>query len=678
MQLEGPLRGRNTRFQYGSQRVDKDHMQWLSIVMVLLALQAPVLTVSPESGQPATEFVVSGSGFEPGERVKIFWDGVNQGGTVRVDADGMFRYSGVVPDGASLGAHTIEANAIGGGANRAQTSFTVTSASTTTSSTVTSTTSSTVTSTTSPSVTSTTSSGTTTPTSAAAATASTTADVAKPEANPVSSPVADAFGSTVTDGGVSPVGEPSQSSGEGPVGTSAVTPSSTSTSVADDSEETGDATPVEESGGFAGLVIVLTVLSSVAGVTFFLWGRSRRSEERAADRLPAEEAPALRPVSAADVDARDGEWVRRMMDLSPEGEITALVTSSVGLIGLGRALDTRAGREEAAVWTSDDGVVWRGAGTLGTYGALVAVPWLGGMMVTISDEVGGHMRTSCWRSGDGESWEQLTDPSGVSLAGVSLEGGTALDGIVVAWGRTRDAPGVWFTEDGVDWHRSELLGDFDLIARDGDALLAFGRDLAERRPLVARSVEGTSWDELEDRQSRTVFTGASVAALEPFQGGMVVAGTDVTRGSGAVWVSDDWTRWHRVPFEPGPGTSIDRLFSAGDRLIATGTDSGRSRGGRGTPIIWESYDAVSWQQVALPEILSDAVVDSISLQDDSMLICGTLPDERDGADHASIPVSWRWDLNRDPEPDSESHHKPSDASGEQILEMALGVGARQV
>ena len=166
--------------------------------------------------------------------------------------------------------------------------------------------------------------------------------------------------------------------------------------------------------------------------------------------------------------------------------------------------------------------------------------------------------------------------------------------------------------------------------------------------MVTRSSDGASWDELGGKSAASLEE-ASVATFVSFQGGIVAAGSDHLLGTGAIWVSDDGSFWHRVPFEPDAGTSIEYLAALGDRLLAVGSDSRRRRGGRGTVVMWESEDAVSWKQVAVSELFSNAVANSIASSDESILVFGTLFEDRDGAQLETIPVSWEWTPTQPPE-----------------------------
>ena len=434
-------------------------MKWLSLAAILLALHTgPVITVIPDSGLPGTEFDVAGSGFVPGEKLKLRWDGAEFKGTLTVGSDGTFTYSAAVPDGATTGTHSIEANALGQGTSSAKTSFTVVSASAT---------STTVTSTTAAPTTT----AATTPATTAAATAASDTD---------SSGLAE----TGEDAGSEAITEVPPTAGLGETSAAGVLDSAAIPG-AGESTPSAPTTSRDDGEGIGGLILVLAIIGLGGGATsFLLWGRSESEDEdpEASPSPASEEVKILPPLSPADIEGREDNWVRHVMRLAPEEEITSVVATSAGLVGMGRTTGFD-GRGETAIWNSGDGVEWERVTTLGTFGALLAIPMLNGVMSTVSHEYEGQMSTSCWFSEDGRSWEQMTADGDESLAGISFEGGVAGDEAVVVWGRDANGPGVWLSRDGVSWHQSALRGDFDLITHTDDGFLAFGRHL-KRAPTV--------------------------------------------------------------------------------------------------------------------------------------------------------------------------------------------------
>jgi hypothetical protein len=612
-------------------------MKWVSLLAVLLAVQAvPVISVSPDSGQPGAEFTVAGSEFTPDTRVKVLWDGTNLGGTVKVASDGSFRHRGIVPDGAASGSHSIQAVAVGGGTERATTTFLVAAipGPTTTTQAPTTTQAST---TTSP----------TTPTTLGAGAPVTTATAV--EEVPASPTGAQGEVTSGSEGSETSQPRPGASTtgsfdAEGP------TEASLASSARQEAEtDRQSAEPRANSGaGPLGLLVLLVVVAGGGVAAYLLWGRSRTRPS--VDEVDAESQ--IEPAGQVfllpgDIEDRAGEWSRHMTDLEPPGEFASVVPTSAGWVGLGWTTGGE-GSGEAAVWRSTDGITWMGASRFGRSGALLAAPWQSGLLVTVSQQHDPGVSTMCWFTEDGHDWEPLSQTSEESLEGVSFEGVAAIEEALVGWGRGPKGPGLWFTRDASDWEESSLQGEFDLIApTDGERgeLLAFGRDPKSRRPLVASSRDGVSWSDLGG-ENRAAFDGTSAASLVSFQGGKVLVGSDLIRGIGAVWVSDDGRGWYRVPFDPPPGTSLQYVSKVDDRLFALGSNTTRRRAGRGTAILWESRDAVTWERVAASELFSNAVASCVSATDSSVRIWGMLFHDQRESEAKPIPVTWECNPDR--------------------------------
>ncbi|MDX1469575.1 MAG: hypothetical protein R3258_09545 [Acidimicrobiia bacterium] len=587
-------------------------MKWISLAAILLALQVqPAISLSPDSGQPGSVFVVSGTGFTPGERVKVSWDGSNLGGTVRVKDDGTFEYSGLAPEGAALGPHTVTAQGVGGNTERASATFTVEAPPTSTTASTAATTSTTAT------------------TQASKAAPVTTAASAPDTTVPVDSEAVTTT-AVVTDDSVI---EPAAGESRG---------NDTSESISTDVPAPVTTTP---SGGTGGLVVGLIAVGLMAGVTLFMWRRSRDPEE---DTLPPSgtsdqmgAAQNLPLVTAADLQGTEGDWSRNMMGLTPVGEVRAAVTSATGLLALGQTEQDDEGWGQVVVWGSKDGSDWNEMALLGRGSASFAVPWRDGWVLASSHESHNRIDTKVWWSSDGHQWDQLTESGDPSLAGVSFEGGIGSDDLIASWGRGPHGPGVWVSRDGSAWTQSPLRGSIDLIAATGEGMLAFGREPDRRRPVVAYSTDAASWAPL-DRDSLFMFDGISVATHVSLDAGMLVAGTDLMRGMAVILVSDDGRRWMRAPFEPEPGTSIEHLAAVGRRYVAVGVDNGTRRRGRSDLAVWESEDAVTWERAPVEGLFADAAADSMIAVGDSIHVFGKVFVAGDGAKLDSIPVMWSW------------------------------------
>lgn len=589
---------------------------------VILALQVqPAISLTPDTGQPGSSFTVSGTGFTPGERVKISWDGTNLGGTAKVTDNGTFVYSGLVPDGVVPGSHTVAAQVVGGSSERATAMFTVEAPSTSTSTTVSTTTTSPTTSTTSGTATT---QATSKPGSATTVPSST--ETPAPDAQEDG---AEAVSTTLADPSQQGVQPAVANNGEGPSG-----PDSTDQAIPKTT------TP---STGVGGLVVGLVAVALMAGATLFMWRRSRDAEDEtfggagASDDAPSQDVPL---IAAADLAAKEADWTRSMMTLTPDGDINAVARSGIGLIGFGQTKKDE-GWGDVVIWNSQDAIAWTEAARLEEGSTSFAIPWRHGWMLASSHEKEHRIDTRVWSSDDGRRWEPLTETGDPSLRGVSFEGAVQAKDIVAAWGRGPEGAGVWTSRDGAAWLQSPFSGSIDLIAGTGAGFVAFGREPGRRRPIVAHSTDGVSWAPL-DRDSLFVFDGISIATHVSLDGGMIVAGTDLMRGMAVILASDDGRRWVRAPFEPEPGTSIEHLASVGEGLVAVGVDTGTRRRGRSSLAVWESRDAVAWERAPVEDLFADATASSTLAVDESILVFGNVFLAADGARLESIPVTWRW------------------------------------
>ena len=150
-------------------------------------------------------------------------------------------------------------------------------------------------------------------------------------------------------------------------------------------------------------------------------------------------------------------------------EMFGITVGGPGLVAVGR--DGLDGDQDAAVWTSPDGVTWSrvrhdeaafgGAGiqvmlavAVGGPG-LVAVGWDGSGG---GDESGGDTVAAVWTSPDGVTWSRIQHDAAVFGAGILEMNGVTSGGpglVAVGWGGPdgdQDAA-VWTSPDGVTWSR---------------------------------------------------------------------------------------------------------------------------------------------------------------------------------------------------------------------------------
>lgn len=271
----------------------------------------------------------------------------------------------------------------------------------------------------------------------------------------------------------------------------------------------------------------------------------------------------------------------------------------------------------SAVWTSPDGISWsRVPHDEAVFG--------GDVWATMNGVVGGgpglvavgysgrpDQDAAVWTSTDGLSWTRVpADDANLGGAGNQemrsvIVGGPGL----VAVGREISAEDfesdatVWTSVDGVAWTRiadDALGGDddqemFDLVA-GGPGLVAVGLDWYTESPpdaAVWTSADGTSWSRVP--HDAGIFGGPSyqqMMSVTTAGSGLVAVGLGVLEpGSGyeaAVWVSADGISWSPVAYDDtvfgGEGDQVmNSVVSIGSTLVAVGS---------GGPI--DGLDGVAW------------------------------------------------------------------------------------
>lgn len=552
-----------------------------SLAAVFLQIAAAAaISLSPGSGQPGSTFVVSGSGFLPGDRVRVLWDGSNLGGNAPVDPNGNFTYSGTVPSEASAGVHTVEAK--GRQTGSAFAAFDVVIPITTT--------------TLAPTTTVLPSTTTAAPpvTTAAAITTITRAHSVSTTTSAVT---------TTTSNAVLPGA------------TSAPTASTSSTTTAPHQRQTGM--------NLIGASVVASLAAALTGAMLFLAGRRKKDRaEGDGDHEPRAGMPVVVEVVPPAVEAEGTGWLRRPLGLMPAGKLEKLLAVPEGFIAVGQ-LEGDDAEPRPGLWRRGSEGTWNLLAGFDRGIATTAVA-KGERILVFGFIEENEGSVGCVWNYDGVSSNLLSDPTDPGLADLVFDGAVVHDNVIVAYGRKADSAQGWVTHEGAYWERAQLSGSVDLIASVPGALFGFGRDPVKRRPVVARSVDGLTWLELEEDEV-FVFEGAAIAAVTAFDGGIVAAGTDKMRGTAAVWVSDDGRRWLRSPFQGEVGTSIQHLALIGDGLVAVGVDGGPKRTGRvGKVGVWESDDGVNWRRLQAADLFSNATVTSVAGSGGQAAIAGRL------------------------------------------------------
>ncbi len=267
-----------------------------------------------------------------------------------------------------------------------------------------------------------------------------------------------------------------------------------------------------------------------------------------------------------------------------------------GLVAVG--WDFSGGNEDAAVWTSPDGISWSRVPDDGAvfggegYQLMNGVTAGGPGLVAVGTDRSG-IDAAVWTSPDGISWSRVPDDGSV-LSGDGVQwmwsvtaGGPGLVAVGTDWSGTDAA--VWISPDGLSWTRvpdddAVFGGDggqwMGGVAAGGPGLVAVGWDFSggDRDAAVWTSPDGISWSRVPDEKA--VFGGegdqemVSVTVGGP---GLVAVGWDGGNDVAAVWTSPDGISWSRVPDDEtvlgGEGDQwISSVTAGGPGLVAVGLD----------------------------------------------------------------------------------------------------------
>ncbi len=242
-----------------------------------------------------------------------------------------------------------------------------------------------------------------------------------------------------------------------------------------------------------------------------------------------------------------------------------------------------------------------------------------------------------WHSNDLRSWMAI-GLSGEAFDEASFDGVVGIGDTLVAYGRNASGPTLWSGSDS-GWSARRMPGPIDTVASTQHGGLLFGRNSEQHIGIVLMSADGQEWS-ANSHPSTALFGSSTVLSVVGFQGGLVAAGYDNLKGSGAVWVSDDGTQWHRSPMEFPDETGIEHLTVAEGVLVAVGSIRATASGARRARVgVWTSTDAVEWQEADDGGLAVDGRVNSIEFQGPSVFIAGSRATE---AEATPSPVVWRF------------------------------------
>jgi hypothetical protein len=324
---------------------------------------------------------------------------------------------------------------------------------------------------------------------------------------------------------------------------------------------------------------------------------------------PAGESDTDPPVSVTD--SLVYRWSRVPNDQDFGGGVMdGVAAGGPGLVAVGSD-------SGAAVWTSVDGVSWSrvphdnavfgGAGS-----GMTSVTAGGPGLVAVGVVPGGvddDENAAVWTSVDGISWSRVPHDEAVfggpGKQGMSdvVVGGPGV--VAVGWDGDLHAgtlvAAVWTSVDGLSWsrvpHDEAVFGGarnqtMSSVTAGGPGLVAVGAGGGDPDAVVWTSVDGLVWSRVPHDEA--VFGGAdqymtSVTAGGP---GLVAVGFGIApdnsvRDLAMVWTSTDGLTWSRVPHD-------EALFGDGFPKSVTATSRGLVV--VGDLDLWTSPDGFSWSR----------------------------------------------------------------------------------
>jgi hypothetical protein len=246
-----------------------------------------------------------------------------------------------------------------------------------------------------------------------------------------------------------------------------------------------------------------------------------------------------------------------------------------------------------------------------------------GYVAVGSDDSDGDDDAAVWTSPDGVAWTRIRHDE-TNLGGSSWQemyAVAATDSGVVAVGATDAAAGPdaapWISPDGLTWTRvpgnlfaftGESAQVMTAVVATEGGFVAAGLDWSggDQDAAAWTSPDGLTWTRSEDDES--VFGGDDhqwMGAVVVSDGGVVAIGYDGSENEAdaAVWTSPDGVTWTRVPDGALGSPSRQEMLAVvatPDGLVAVGFDDS---GGDGDAAVWTSPDGSTWARVAHDEAI---------------------------------------------------------------------------
>jgi hypothetical protein len=299
-------------------------------------------------------------------------------------------------------------------------------------------------------------------------------------------------------------------------------------------------------------------------------------------------------------------------DLGGPGDqfINGIATGGPGFIAVGQS--DRDGDLDIAAWTSSDGLDWETVTSPALGGPGDQVTWPFGRPVLVTDGmilVSGMDEddAAIWTSVDGLSWTRAEVSEVLGGAREQMMAGLVPGPPgVLAGGWDHPDAAVWTSPDGADWTRVDSFGGpgeqrITAVIATEDGYVAVGDSVTYEEiyylgrgskgksdAVVWTSNDGSFWEavdgleELGDQHMYNVGAlGSTVVAVginspDPRTGGLFEAGPSSGRDvDGAVWISDDGRSWTRIRSDALGGENWQDIFDLVEfdgALLAVGGD----------------------------------------------------------------------------------------------------------
>ncbi len=304
--------------------------------------------------------------------------------------------------------------------------------------------------------------------------------------------------------------------------------------------------------------------------------------------------------------------------------LSSLVVGGPGFIGGG------ASGEDAAIWTSSDGLAWtRTAGAPSGPGRVNGLAAGGPGFVAVGGMRGAAGgRGAAWTSADGVTWSAVPD----SPAFASADGSGYAEMMAVV----HAAPGfvavgvgglgaAWTSPDGISWRRATLTdpgAEMRDVAVGGPGLVAVGRGFGVGempRAAIWTSPDGSLWTRVDDAP---LFENAMISAVVARPGGLIAVGSAMEPATGALrpmaWTSGDGLAWHSAAIEgePAPsgppqafqGSGMTDVIGLAGGWLAVGSDIDiRTDGALQNAAMWTSRDGATWTRLPYEPIFQGGI-----------------------------------------------------------------------